>query len=354
MRIKISLFILMLLCFLATSSSFAQSLGINVKKLNGLSNDSQTNTINYSLEDNTFELRASKKVKTSGMNEIMVYPEGYDGYDGPEEDSPANMLPRLTLAKGLRFDTQNVYRSEDSSMIVLQIVKGKELQWLFVAQDTVRELARLPSTDVSIINNRLQLNKSPPDKLKKAMAAIVPQPEWKKHLWDEDNYKIYVAEEIISDWSSNQVPKGSDVNAAKLLRELMPAKKQAIDPKTLLGDWRVRSLQSDGENLYLYTFFKATIRADANGIIFEKTSGSQRRMGRLYKDTTATKLIFLGGVYVNNDKPLGYSVGWSKPDATQAKPSDSVGIFYQMNSKRAMMILDTESTNEFEIYELVR
>jgi Domain of unknown function (DUF4893) len=355
MRIKVSLITLLLFCFAAASPSFAQSLGINVKKLTGLADDSRTNTINFSLENNTFELRASKKINTNGINEIMVYPEGYDGYDGPEEDNPVNLFPRLTLAKGLRFDPKNVYRSEDSSLIVLQIVKGKELQWLFVAQDNTRELARLPFADVSLVSsNRLQLNKSPPDKLKKAIAAIVPQPEWKKYLWDEHNYKIYTAEAILSDWSDKQIPKGSDASAAKLLRELMPAKKQAIDPKILLGEWRVRSLQSDSENLYLYTFFKATIRADANGIIFEKTSGSQRRMGRLYKDSAANKWVFLGGSYVNDDKPIAYSVGGTKPDAAEPKPSDSVGVFYQISSKRAMMILDAESTDEYEIYELVR
>jgi hypothetical protein len=355
MRIKIPLFTLMLLCFAVAPYGFAQSLGINVKKMNGLSNDSQSNTINYSLEDNTFELRASKKVKTSGMNEIMVYPEGYDGYDGPDEESPVNLLPRLTLAKGLRFDPKNVYRSEDSSLIVLQIIKGKELQWLFVAQDNARELARLPFADVSLVSSsRLQLNKSPPEKLKKAIAAIAPQPEWKRYLWDEHNYKIYIADEIISNGANNQIPNSSDANAKKLLRELMTAKKQAIDPKSLIGDWRVRSLQASNDDLFLYPFFKATIRSDANGIIFEKTSGSQRRMGRLYKDVTASKLVFLGGIYVNNDKPVGYSVGWSKPDAAEPKPSDSVGIFYQINNKRAIMFLDAESTDEYEVYELAR
>jgi hypothetical protein len=354
MRINISLSVLLLLYFAATSPSFAQNLGFNVKKLNGQYDGDSKTDINYRLENNVFDLRASKKVSANGVNEIMVYPAEYDGYDGPVENSPANLFPRITLAKDLRFDPKNVYRSEDSSLIVLQIVKGKTLQWLFVAPKDTRELARLSSTDVNISKHRLQFNKNPPEQLKKAIAAIVPQPEWKRHLWEQDSYKIYVADEIVSDWSNTQIPNGSDANAAKLLRELMPARKQAIDPNTLLGDWRVRSLQSEGDNLFLYAFFKATIRTDGNGIIFEKTTGSQRRMGRLYKDSAANRLVFLGGSYVNDDKPIAYSVGGTQPDATEPKPTDSVGVFYLINSKRAMMILDTESTDEYEIYELVR
>jgi hypothetical protein len=356
MRIKVSILSLLLFCFLSVTPSFAQSVGFSVKQLsNRVTDTNNANLINYSLEKSSFELRASKKIKTSGVNEIMVYPEGYDGYDGPEEDSPANLLPRLTLAKDLRFNPQNVYRSEDSSLIVLQVLKGKDVQWIFIEADNVRELARLPFSEVSVINSRLQFGKAPPDKLKKAVASIVPQPEWKKHIWDQDYDKINAANEMASDWSDLRIPKGSDISAAKLLRELMTVKKLPVDPKLLLGDWRVRSLQGNSNGLYLYSFSKATIRTESSGLIFEKTSGSQHRMGRLYKDTATNRLIFLGGIYVNGDKPQAYSAGWGKVDAFSPNKTDTAGVLFKLNDKRMLMILDADDYDStFEVYELVR
>lgn len=123
------------------------------------------------------------------------------------------------------------------------------------------------------------------------------------------------------------------------------------------GAWQVRSIQASGDSVWDYPFFRAQIDRTDCGYDFHKTTGSQRRSGRLLPMADARALAFLGTATVN-DNPvgpydalnpaLGEAVG-SHGD----KPVNSAGRLLRIGEKELLMILDLEERG-FELYHLKR
>lgn len=124
------------------------------------------------------------------------------------------------------------------------------------------------------------------------------------------------------------------------------------------GAWKVRSVQASGDSVYDYPFFSARIDRAACGFDFSKTTGSQRRSGRLYPDAgDARALAFLGTSTVNDNRtgdygpgnpPTGTAVG-SEGDA----PVNSAGRLLRIGADELLMILDLDDSG-FELYHLKR
>lgn len=91
----------------------------------------------------------------------------------------------------------------------------------------------------------------------------------------------------------------------------------AVDEKGLLGDWKCRSTQADQYGIYRYPNFQCRIRRTDRGLFLEKTSGSQRVSGYLFREGTQ-RYVFLGGATVN-DEPRWPSVAW--PTARRLSPT---------------------------------
>ena len=80
------------------------------------------------------------------------------------------------------------------------------------------------------------------------------------------------------------------------------------------GEWQCRTIKAGGLSpLVVYGWFKCTVSDDGSGWKLEKTSGSQRTIGRFYDDGDK-RMIYLGSFYVAADTPKPYGSG---PDSDQ-------------------------------------
>ncbi|HCE6095428.1 TPA: DUF4893 domain-containing protein [Pseudomonas aeruginosa] len=69
----------------------------------------------------------------------------------------------------------------------------------------------------------------------------------------------------------------------------------AVDEKGLLGDWKCRSTQADQYGIYRYPNFQCRIRRTDRGLFLEKTSGSQRVSGYLFREVREGEKYLGGG-----------------------------------------------------------
>lgn len=144
---------------------------------------------------------------------------------------------------------------------------------------------------------------------------------------------------------------GADGDVAQL-RPLL--ERPALPLGEIDGDWRVRSLQSDGSTVFAYPFFAARIDAGDCGHAFAKTSGSQRRSGTLYPvEGDGTRLAFLGASTVNDDPPRGYDPARPAGDQRPGE-ENSAGVLYRVGRSDLLMLLDAGGDGRFEVYHLRR
>jgi hypothetical protein len=101
----------------------------------------------------------------------------------------------------------------------------------------------------------------------------------------------------------------------------------AMTQKDLVGEWRCRSLQLDSLGLFIYDYFKCRISARGDALVFQKTTGSQRTKGRLYR-LSDTRYVYAGAATVNDDPPVEYG---ARPD------SDEVGYLVRTGTNRLRM-----------------
>lgn len=135
---------------------------------------------------------------------------------------------------------------------------------------------------------------------------------------------------------------------------------RARDPLPLgdvTGPWRVRSIQASGHAVYDYPFFRASIARDGCGFDFRKTTGSQRRSGRLLPMDDGRSLAFLGTATVN-DNPTGPYRPGNPPRGTAMgsmgdAPVNSAGRLLRIGADELLVILDTDDRG-FELYHLRR
>ncbi len=85
---------------------------------------------------------------------------------------------------------------------------------------------------------------------------------------------------------------------------------------------------------------------------FQKTTGSQRRGGKLLPAPSDTYMVFLGGMETDF---AGQDI-YSTMDGTFDSPrmdSDSGGVFFFLEPDRAVMVLDVRA-HDWELYEMRR
>lgn len=124
------------------------------------------------------------------------------------------------------------------------------------------------------------------------------------------------------------------------------------------GVWQVRSLQASRTSVFAYPFFRSRIDAANCGFDFRKTTGSQRRTGRLLPMTGgADALAFLGTATVNDNRTGPY--GQQNPARGVAigsegdMPVNSAGRLLRIGAEELLMILDMDQQG-FELYHLTR
>ena len=122
------------------------------------------------------------------------------------------------------------------------------------------------------------------------------------------------------------------------------------------GTWRVKSIQAGRTGAYAYPYFAARIEHAACGYRFSKTSGSQRRHGKLLPmEGDASALAFLGALTVNDTiaKPYGPDNRMTQESFGPEDSRNSAGRLLRIGPHTLVMILDAGDKG-FELYRLER
>lgn len=154
--------------------------------------------------------------------------------------------------------------------------------------------------------------------------------------------------------------KEESLRGIVLAHALLQRAREPLPVGDVSGAWKVRSVQASGTSVYDYPFFSARIDRDDCGFSFRKTTGSQRRTGRLLSDTQtgqANALVFLGTATVNDNRTGDYGPG-NPPTGTPAgsegdRPVNSAGRLVRIGPDELLMILDLDADG-FELYHLKR
>jgi hypothetical protein len=90
------------------------------------------------------------------------------------------------------------------------------------------------------------------------------------------------------------------------LQRVLAGEPQPIGEKDLLGEWRCRTLKLGGIlPLVIYNSFKCRIFQESGVLVLQKTSGSQRTRGALYR-IAADRFAYVGAGSLNDDPPAKY------------------------------------------------
>lgn len=167
----------------------------------------------------------------------------------------------------------------------------------------------------------------------------------------------YVAIEAVSDELEaiiNSISKTPDTDEdAQLARTLL---RRAWNPWPLgniTGQWRIRSIQSDGFGVFTYPAFRARIDAPGRcGQFFQKMTGSQLRAGYLYPIAGREAMAFLGRTMNEYDPQKVYV-------SDQDNPGNTAGQLIRIGANELLMVMDVRLSDggedeRFELYYLYK
>ncbi len=117
--------------------------------------------------------------------------------------------------------------------------------------------------------------------------------------------------------------------------------------KRLLGDWKCRSTQADQYGIYRYPNFQCRIRRTDRGLFLEKTSGSQRVSGYLFREGTQ-RYVFLGGATVNDEPQVAFS------GLAHGAPAESDVVALLRPHAGGFLLLFPERRGGYEVLEFSR
>lgn len=204
--------------------------------------------------------------------------------------------------------------------------------------------------------------------------APAPQPsrpladacDWRARVLPGDRAAVEVdAEQAIARIPSSAIApdylgdelKESSLKGIVLAHALLRRARTPLPVGDVSGAWQVRSIQASGDAVYDYPFFRSTIARSGCGFDFRKTTGSQRRTGRLLPMGGAQALAFLITGTVNDNRTGAYGAG-NPPRGTAMgsmgdTPVNSAGKLLRIGENELLMILDTDE-RRFELYHLKR
>jgi hypothetical protein len=101
------------------------------------------------------------------------------------------------------------------------------------------------------------------------------------------------------------------------------------------GDYRCRTIKLGNQNgqglgYVVYGWFDCRVETTANGLRFDKRTGSQRQTGLLFPESP-TRMVFLGGLSLA-DEPQANSYG-------QGSERDIVGVFERIGDRRWRLVM---------------
>lgn len=183
-------------------------------------------------------------------------------------------------------------------------------------------------------------------------AASAIAADWQAIITAEDRDRLDRLAEAIAEGdarASASTPAPEDIET---LRAVLDPPDAPIAAGNLAGDWRCRTIKV-GDILVAYGWFKCRIAADADGLLLEKTSGSQRLTGYLHADGPS-RLILLGAATVNDERPLPYSALANEADLADLD-ADLVGVLTQSAPNRLRILFPWPHYESiYDVMELTR
>jgi hypothetical protein len=110
-----------------------------------------------------------------------------------------------------------------------------------------------------------------------------------------------------------EAKRGGSPEEVAELEKMLGKRVQSFDGFDMTGTWQCRTTKIGAKSegllpLVIYGWFKCRVTDDGSGWKLEKISGSQRTTGRFYDDNPQ-RLIYLGSLHVNDEKPKPYGSG---------------------------------------------
>lgn len=157
-----------------------------------------------------------------------------------------------------------------------------------------------------------------------------------------DYERLAFAREKALDALSTLTPNAYGYAEKAAVESLLNAKTYPILLKDLIGFRRVRSIQIDArDGIFSYPYFNCRFKDVDGKVFFEKTTGSQRKSGYIYRNN-ARSLVFLGGWSVNDD-----------PQTAYGSVNSVVGTVYKIGPRKIIMIFPSDN-DRVEIYEITK
>lgn len=203
---------------------------------------------------------------------------------------------------------------------------------------TLRPLTTLPSATQPLPTRPLPTQPSPAQR--QAMVPpkpTPPAPDWLRYLpvkLSEANAGLLTDLEATRKAAVDAALTGAEAKDRLDLEQVIAGEPQPVSEQELLGKWRCRSLQFGGLGLYIYDYFGCQITKEQGALVLEKTTGSQRYRGTLYRITN-NRFAFVG-VWI-----------------TDFDQGDMVAVLVKAASKRLRLEIP-QDRGGFEFSDLVR
>jgi hypothetical protein len=126
-------------------------------------------------------------------------------------------------------------------------------------------------------------------------------------LMSEEDSRVLAEFDARREAAVSMAGNGGDPANVATLRQVLAGQVMPFDDDyDPSGDWRCRFLKLGGDPaLTVYGWFNCRIADDGAGWVIQKTDGSQRTMGRLYR-LTAERLLFLGALHYAREAPMRF------------------------------------------------
>lgn len=187
-----------------------------------------------------------------------------------------------------------------------------------------------------------------------AKAPLTSAPGWRDLVTPEDQVRL----DTLPETRAGAIGEADAAIAAKEFNALqaapgmhafLDAAPVAVADQDVIGRYRCRVTKLGGQFLQLiqYKFFTCRIQQGPDkSLMIKKTAGSQRFIGRLWREPDALSYVYLGTTYVNDDQPIAYNTN---------PQENSVGRLYRIGDGRLRLELPKPHyESNLDVVEFVR
>jgi serine/threonine protein kinase len=259
-------------------------------------------------------LKASETAEKPKNNKVLVF-------------SILGVLTIVMIVGGVLFFDQN-----DNDGKRGEIIKSEVSHQQNVAIDTAETKTVLPDSLMSIQEENV---KHKPNSFEIDNTGV-----WQNIISSTDNSNISNAIYLINQVNTNLGSDAYGISDKNIVNNLIRSPKLQITTTDLFNFTKVRSIQGGNLGIFTYDFFSCKFKEKNGKIFFQKTSGSQRCSGYLYRKDD-NSFVLLGGWTVNSDPLTNYN-----------SSNSQAGILYKISQNKLILIFSTKDA--YEIYEIVK